>query len=321
MKRMNLKKISRAGWKYLTKPEYRFLWRAAKGKYNDIPDREYLERLYAAQMGKLLDLENPKTFNEKLQWLKLNDRKPHYTQMVDKAAAKEYAAKLIDETHIVPTLGVWDRFDDIDFGRLPEQFVLKTTHGCGGMVICRDKNTLNRAEARRILEKALRREYFYHVREWPYKNVKPRILAETYLQAGDSLNLDVYKVFNFHGEPKLIQSIQNDKTSYETIDYFDTDWNRLDLRQNYPNSPNPRQKPVALEQMLELSRKCSQGFPFLRTDWYIVDGQIYFSEFTFYSDAGMEQFHPAKWDGILGDWIQLPTEKSVPDEESIDGSL
>ena len=225
--------------------------------------------------------------------------------MVDKYLVKEYVSKLIGSDYVVPLLGVWDKFSDIDFDLLPNQFVLKSNHGSGGICICRDKKTLDISSIKKKLLKDFNVNYYYHCREWPYKNIVPKIIAEKYLQNKDNPVLYVYKVMNFNGVPKVIQVIQNDKLPDETIDYFDTKWNLLDLKQNFPNSEHHLPKPTCLEKMLDLSEKCSQGFPFLRTDWYEVDGKVFFSEFTFYSDAGFAKFIPNEWDRKLGDLIDL----------------
>lgn len=274
-----------------------------------IPDKLYLKIHYCIRMKQKLNLKNPQTFNEKLQWLKLYDRKPIYTTMVDKHEVKKYVADIIGEEYIIPTLGVWDSFDEIDFDALPDQFVLKCTHDSGGLVICKDKSQLNKGSARRKIEKSLKRNYYYNTREWPYKDVKPRIIAEQYMQDSnhpEQESLLVYKIMTFDGEPKIIQTIQNDKTQNETIDYFDEQWNLLDLRQNYPNSKIPLQRPETLEQMLDLARRMSEGHPFLRVDFYEIEGKVYFSEYTFFSDAGMAIFTPEEWDTKLGEWITLP---------------
>ena len=291
--------------RYIHDPLFRFNVNSRIGLSHAVPDETHIRKQYYLKTGRKLNLDNPTRFNEKLQWLKLHNRKPVFTTMVDKWAVKGYLAPIIGSEYIVPLLGVWDRVEDIDFDALPERFVIKTTHGCGGMYICRDKTKFDRAAVCRELRKALKRNYFYTSREWPYKDVKPRIIAEEYLQDGEHPNLTVYKVFNLSGRPTLIQTIQNDKMKSETIDYFDTDWNLLDLRQNYPNSEHPLPKPKTLGKMLELSEKCSAGFPFLRTDWYEVNGRVYFSEFTFFTDAGHEPFHPDEWDEKLGAMIDL----------------
>ena len=282
----------------------------SKGVFNILPDKAYLSLMYRFRLGKRLRLKNPTTFNEKMQWLKLYNRKPIYTLMVDKYEVKKYVADLIGEEYVIPTLGIWDRFDDIDFDSLPDQFVLKTTHDSGGVIVCKNKSELDMSAARAKLEQSLGRNYYCHGREWPYKDVKPRIMAEKYMQDRNFEVLNVYKIFNFNGVPKLIQSIQGDKTAAETIDYFDTEWNLLDLKQNYPNSENPLPKPDTLDEMLELARKLSSGVaPFIRTDFYEVNGRVYFSEFTFFSDSGTAKFSPPEWDERLGSWIELPAKK------------
>jgi len=286
-----------------------FLSLSHHGLLNGLSDTAYLKCLYWYRMKKSLNLKNPQTFNEKLQWLKLHDRKPEYTRMVDKYEVKKYVAERIGEEYLIPTLGVWDSFDQIDFDSLPDQFVLKCTHDSGGLVICRDKSKLDISAAREKIENSLKTNYYWHGREWPYKNAKPRIIAEQYMQDGQTLALPVYKIFNFGGEPKIIQTIQNDKTPNETIDYFDTDWKLLQLRQNYPNSAEPLTKPEQLETMFALARKLNAGFPFIRTDFYTINGQVYFSEFTFYSDSGTAKFQPEEWDNKLGQWIKLPIDK------------
>lgn len=308
---MNLYRIARGAVKYVCDSNYRFLFNAAKGKYDSMADEEYLKKMFRAKMGYELNLSNPRTFNEKMQWLKLYYRLPVFTTMVDKYAVREYIAETIGDQYSVPLICTWDNPDQIDIDSLPDEFVLKTTHGCGGMYICRDKSKFDLASAKKALNSTFYKNYFYYVREWPYKNVRPRVIAEQYMQDGTDVNLKVYKVLNFNGVPKMIQTIQNDKTPNESIDYFDTDWNLLDLHQNYPNSAVPTQRPKTLEKMLELSAICSKGLPFLRTDWYEINGKVYFSEFTFYSDAGMEPFYPDKWDRILGDWISLPEKKEA----------
>ncbi|MBQ2818875.1 MAG: glycosyl transferase [Clostridia bacterium] len=277
-----------------------------RGLLDHLSDKTYLKLNYRARLGRKLDLENPQTFNEKMQWLKLYNRKPIYTTMVDKYEVKKYVADIIGERYIIPTLGVWDSFEDIDFDALPDQFVLKTTHDSGGVVVCKNKNSLDKGKTEEKLKSSLNRNYYYHGREWPYKDVKPRIIAERFMQDRDFEVLNVFKIFNFNGEPKIIQAIQGDKTKDESIDYFDTAWNKLVLRQNFKNSAKKLPKPETLDEMLELAKKLSKGHPFLRTDFYEVNGKVYFSEFTFFSDSGMAKFEPSEWDITLGEWIKLP---------------
>ena len=275
-----------------------------------MPDEKYLKMAFRAKMGYPLNLENPKTFNEKLQWLKLHDRKPLYTTLVDKYAVRQYIAEKIGEEYLIPLVGgPWNSADEIDFDSLPEQFVLKCNHNSGGVIICRDKSSFDVEGTRAKLDKLLSRNYFYRGREWPYKNVKPCIIAEEFMQDEKFDNLSVYKILCFGSEPKIFQTIKNDKTPEESIDYFDTSWNKLDLHQNFPNSAEPLEEPSNREKMLELARKLAEGFPQIRTDFYSINGQIYFSELTFYSDAGFAAFDPPEWDKILGSWIELPTKE------------
>ena len=252
-----------------------------------------------------LDLKTPKTFNEKMQWLKLNERKEIYTSMADKFAVKKIVADAIGEEYIIPTLGVWKKFEEINFDSLPNQFVLKCTHDSGGLIICRDKAKFDINAARNRINRSLSQNYYLLSREWPYKGIEPKIIAEKYMQDADNPVLNVYKIFNFNGIPTIIQTIQGDKTSYETIDYFDTEWNLLDLRQNYQNSEVPLPKPSQLSKMLELAERLSKGFSFIRTDFYEVNGQTFFSEFTFYSDSGFAEFEPKEWDLKLGAKLEL----------------
>lgn len=300
------KAVSSRVVKILKDPRLLFLTAGHRGLLNWMDDETYLKIAFKIRMGERLHLDDPQTFNEKLQWLKLHDRNPLYTTMVDKHEAKQYVGGLIGEKHIIPTIGLWNSVEQIDVDQLPEQFVLKCTHDSGGLVICKDKSELNWDAVRKKLHASLKHNYYYSLREWPYKDVKPRILAEQYMQNGQDAHLAVYKIFCFSGEPTVIQTIQNDKTEYESIDYFNTSWERLDLRQNFPNSQVPVSKPQTLEKMLELAKKLSQGFPFIRTDFYEINGEVYFSEFTFYSDGGMAAFHPPKWDLELGKKIILP---------------
>lgn len=323
---MKLKNV----WFFISNPIARFDILSSRGVLNWMDDETYLKRYYKLRMGKELNLDNPQTFNEKLQWLKLHDRKDIYTTMVDKYEVKKYVADIIGEKYIIPTLGVWNKFDNIDFDSLPDQFVLKCTHDSGGLIIVRDKSKLDINLARKKINKCLKRNYYTHGREWPYKNVRPRIIAEKYMEEagaskkGEELkdykslhldnisysvkpdhNLNVYKIFTFDGEPYLIQVIQDDKTKNESIDYFDLNWNLLEMRQSYPNSERHLKRPSKLGEMLELTSRLSNRKPFIRVDFYEINGIVYFSEFTFYSDAGFEPFYPDSWDSILGAKIKI----------------
>lgn len=272
-------------------------------------DETYLKLLYLFELHQWPDLKHPKTFNEKLQWLKLHDRCPEYTMMVDKYAVKEYVANIIGEEHVIPTLGVWDSFDEIDFDSLPNQFVLKTTHGGGGMavVICKEKNGFDRNRAKQVLEKSLRSDIYNNYREWPYKNVPKRIIAEKYMGADTKNGLIDYKVHNFNGVPKVIlvcsERFGNGKMG-ET--FFDGNWKRLDVTR--PGHPNPYiEKPRDLQKMLDFAKALSRNIPFARTDFYIIDNDVYFGEITFYPASGLSPFCPEKYDRILGGWLKIPS--------------
>ena len=273
-----------------------------------LPDVTFLKLKYRVAMKKKLNLKNPTTYNEKLQWLKLNDRKPIYTDMVDKYEAKKFVADRIGEEYIIQTLGVWDHFDEIDFDALPNRFVLKCTHDSGGLVIVKDKNKLDKLAAREKIERCLKRNFYYSGREWPYKNVKPRVLAEEYMEDSKTAELRDYKFFTFNGKVKaLFIASERQKEDEETkFDFFDADYNHLPVKNGHPNAQVPPEKPETFEQMKELAEKLSQGIPHLRVDFYEVDGKIYFGELTFSHWSGMVPFEPAEWDKTFGDWIELP---------------
>ena len=271
-----------------------------------LPDRAYIQLYYFAQFKKFCNLRNPKTYNEKLNWLKLHDRNPDYPKLVDKYEAKKQVARIIGEEYIIPTLGVWDSFDEIDFDALPDQFVLKCTHDSEGVVVVRDKKKLDFPAAREKLTHALSQNFYYMGREWPYKNLKPRIIAEKYMEDHVDGELRDYKFFCFDGEPKAM-FVASDRTDHGVFfDYFDLDFNHLDIRQKYPNAAKSIRKPDNFEKMIELSRKLTKGFPHVRADFYEVDGKLYFGELTFYHFSGFMPFQPDKWDKIFGDWLKLP---------------
>ena len=269
---------------YLTNPKRIYAFFASRKMLNWMSDESFLKLAFRMNMGYKLNLENPKTFNEKLQWLKLNDRNPDYTRMVDKYAAKELIAECIGNPYIIPTLGVWDRYADIDFETLPNQFVLKCTHDSGNVIICREKSTLDIPSARSKINKSMQRNYYYSgSREWPYKDVKPRIIAEVYMEDENAtIGLTDYKFFCFNGEPKI--------------------------RNDYKPIVGDMKLPNNFLEMTQVARKLAirVGCPFVRIDLYSVRGKIYFSEVTFSPCAGMLPFKPAQWDEHLGTWIQLP---------------
>lgn len=272
-------------------------------------DEQFLKMLFPLRTGYKLNLKNPQTFNEKLQWLKLNNRKPEMVKMVDKVEAKEYVANIIGEEYIIPTLGVYNSVDEIDFDKLPNQFVLKCTHDSGGIVICSDKSKLDIDAAKAKLARGLKVNYYYQNREWPYKQVKPRIIAEQYMTDGMSNDLPDYKFFCFDGEPEYCQVIR-DRHTKETIDFYDMQWNQMPFIGLNPvagNGLTPVAKPTHLDKMIEICRKLSDGNPFSRIDLYVINNKEYFGEITFYPMSGMGKFTPGEWNNRLGDLINLPT--------------
>ena len=271
-----------------------------------IPDKLYLQLLYRRLFNKKLDLRNPKSYNEKLQWLKLYDRRPEYSIMVDKYAVKKYVAKIIGERYIIPTLGVWDKTEDIEWDKLPNQFVLKCTHDSGGIVICKDKTILDKDRVCEVLRRCLKRNYFWAGREWPYKNVPPRIIAEKYMEDTKVSDLPDYKFFCFDGVVKAL-FIGTERGSGDVkFDYYDADFNHLDLIQEHPMSGRVLPKPEHFELMKELACKLSKGIPHVRVDFYNINGSVYFGEMTFYHHGGVIPFHPESWDYTFGSWIVLP---------------
>ncbi len=271
-----------------------------------IPDKAYIQIYYFLRFKKICNLNNPQTFNEKLNWLKLNDRDPLYTRIVDKYEAKNYISEIIGEEYIIPTLGVWDNFDDIDFSQLPTQFVLKCTHDSEGIVIVTDKSSLDIDMARKKITAALRQNFYYIAREWPYKNVKPKIIAEQYMEDYVDGELRDYKFFCFDGVPKAMYIASGRNKGNTKFDFFDLDFKHLDITQKYPNSLSQLRKPDTFDQMIKLSRKLSEGFSHVRVDFYEVNGNLYVGELTFYHLSGMVPFKPAKWDKIFGDWLKIP---------------
>jgi len=299
-----------AGKRYLIDKDYRFSVNHSLNLYKYMSDEKFIKRMFKIRMGYDLDLNNPQTFNEKLQWLKLYDRKPEYIQMVDKYEAKKYVTSVIGEEYIIPTLGVWERFEDIDFDALPKQFVLKCTHDSGGLVICRDKSSFNKNEARKLINKSLKRNYFWNGREWPYKNVKPRIMAEKYME-DDFFNKKEfrnYKFFEFDGVSKALYLDKkfNDKST--EADYFDIKLNYLNISNVYPASYDLQIKNEKLGKMKRLTEELLKVNPDLSVDFFEVNGCAYFGEITFTQWTGIIPYSPESWDTTLGRWIKVPEE-------------
>lgn len=282
-----------------------------------IPDKPYLKILFKGYMNSNLNLDNPKTYNEKLQWLKLYDRNPLYTKLVDKYEVKSIVASIIGSKYIIPTIGVWEKFDEIIFDDLPNQFVIKCTHDSGGVVICKDKSSFDKNNAKRIIEKSLKKNFYYEGREWPYKDVKPRILIEEYKEDNSCGELKDYKFFCFDGQVKalFIATDRQNRNEETKFDFFDDNYKHLQLTNGHPMAKTIPAKPVCFEEMKLLAEKLSKGIPQVRVDFYEVDNSVYFGELTFSHWSGLTPFVPDKWDYTFGDWISLPGLNDMKEEK------
>lgn len=293
---------------YLTNPKQIIVKLSAMDLLHWMPDDMYLRLIWSKHsIGYALNLKEPRGFNEKIQWLKLHDRNPLYTTLVDKYAVKEYVSETIGEEYVIPLIGgPWENADKIDFDALPDQFVLKCNHDCGGMIICTDKSKLNINAARKMLNKCLKHNYYWNGREWPYKNVEPCVFAEKYMVDNSGYELKDYKVFCFWGVPKVIQ-VDFDRFVNHRRNLYDTEWNYLGYTTLFPTDPQyVVEKPQCLSKLLECAAKLSAGIPFVRVDFYVVGDNPLFGEMTFYHGGGHEPFFPKEWDFKLGEWLQLP---------------
>lgn len=274
----------------------------------ELPDKVYLQMLFFKHFHKFINFKNPKTFNEKLQWLKLYNRKPEYTTMVDKYLVKDYVASKIGEEFIVPTLGVWNHANEIDFDSLPNQFVLKWNHDSGSVIICKDKSMFDAKLARQKLAQFENHNGYWYGREWPYKNVKTRIIAEKYLTDDEQSNsLTDFKMHCFNGKVEIILVCCNrfEKTGLVEA-FFDREWNQLNLRRPKVKKPSIGiERPKELDQMIELAERLSENIPFVRVDFYVSRKKIYFGEITFFAASGFLPFVPKEWDRKLGEMLKI----------------
>lgn len=275
---------------------------------NYMNDEEYLVRMYRSRMNKELNLNNPLTFNEKLQWLKIHNRDQLYTKLVDKYEAKQYVSKNLGEQYIIPTIGLWDSFDEIDFSKLPGEFVLKCTHDSGGVIVCRDKNSIDSTKIRRILNQKLSKNYYWGGREWPYKNVKPRIIAEEYMEDNpNSSELTDYKFHCFNGRVDSVMVCYDRQSNDTKYYFFDKDWQLK--RYNYRGINAPKDftlpKPKNMDEMFFIAEQLSRGLPFVRIDLYSINGKTYFGEITFYPQSGFDNKLLPETDKLWGEMIDL----------------
>lgn len=272
-----------------------------------LPDRLYLELMFYYRIKSKLNLKNPRSFNEKLQWLKLYDRNPQYISLTDKYEVRKHVKEIIGSEYLIPLLGVWDSFEQIDFFKLPNQFVLKCTHDSGGVIICKNKEELDIEFTKKKLKELLKKNYYYVGREWPYKNIKPRIICEKYMVDESGIELKDYKFLCFNGEPKIIQVMSGRKNGNYYINHYDINWDRVEIhRKRCAENPKGIDKPAGLQTMIDISRRLSRDIPFVRVDLYSTARQILFGEMTFYPVSGYMDFQDERWDYKLGSWIELP---------------
>lgn len=286
---------------------FRDAMRGRHSLYHRMSDERFLKGLWRARMHGELNLDQPQLYTEKLQWLKLYDRKPIYATMVDKLAAREFVKERIGEEYLMPLLAVWDRFEDIDLDRLPEQFVLKCTHDSGSYYICRDKSKFDRKIAKKKLKWSLKRNYYYRSREWPYKTATPRIIAEPYMEDAKCHELRDYKFFTFGGVPKILYIAQGRGTEQgTTAAFFDMEFRHQNLTIEHKMSEVLPECPKNFALMKEFAARLSEGTPQLRVDFYEVNGKLLFGEMTFFHCSGLIEFNPPEWNKIFGDWVTLP---------------
>ena len=299
-------KICNYIFKFIKNPYKIIPYLGRKGMLNWVKDDVYLKLAYKGHMKQTLDLKNPKTFNEKLQWLKLYDRKDIYTKLVDKYNVREYISQMIGEEYLIPLIGVYDCFDDINFNELPEQFVLKCTHDSGGVVICKDKANFDISKARLKINKSMKRNFYYVGREWPYKNIKPKVICEKYMVDESGTELKDYKFMCFHGDPKVIQYHYGRFENHRQY-LYDLEGNILPFNNlGYTNEGAPKLDMSIIEKMIPIAKKLSKDLNQIRVDFYFINGKVYFGELTFFDASGFEKIVPEKYDYLLGSWIDLP---------------
>lgn len=275
-----------------------------------VPSKLLLKLKYQALMKSKLNINSPITFNEKIQWLKLYDKNPVYTNLVDKYEVRKYISNTIGEEYLIPLIGVWNKFEEIDFSELPNQFVLKCTHDSGGVIVCKDKSNLDIEKAKKKINSALKRNYYYSGREWPYKNIRPKIICEKYMVEESGAELMDYKFMCFNGEVKCsFVCLNRNLQTGLNVDFYDMEWNRMPFERHYSSSGTAILKPKNFDKMVEFAGKLSKNIPFLRVDLYEINARLYFGELTLYPGSGFEEFTPESYDYLLGSWIKLPNRK------------
>lgn len=273
-----------------------------------LPDKMFLKKQFKEKMGYNLNLKNPKTFNEKINWLKIYNRKPMYTILADKYAVRDYITEKIGKEYLIPLIGVWNSVDEIDFASLPNQFVLKCNHDSESVVICKDKNSFDVNSTKDKLSKCLKRDSYKPGREWSYKNIKRKIIAEKYMEDFSTKELRDYKFYCFDGyvHALLVATDRQSSDNELHFDYFDNNYNHLNLVNHWhPNAPIAPEKPKNYDTMIKLAQILSKGIPHVRIDFYEANNKVYFGEFTFYDNGGYLQIHPDNWELEWGNLIKL----------------
>ncbi len=275
----------------------------------ELNDKDYLDLLNCCNSGRHIEWDNPQTFNDKLNWLKLNDRNPVYNEMADKYSVKALVASKIGENYIVPNIGVYKSVEEIDYETLPNQFVIKCTHDSCGVWVCKDKSQYDWDSKKEEIKRTLNTNYYENGREWIYKDIKPRIIIDTYLNDGREGELQDYKWWCFNGEPRVMYITNKGKAGQVYENFYDMEFNVLNIDHGYPRSMPEYKKPAEFEEMKFLATKLSEGIPFVRVDFFDINGKVYFGEFTFYDHAGLRPFVSKEWDVRMGEWIDLPSNK------------
>ena len=283
--------IMRIGWDYLAPV---------------LPDEFFTKVRFKLTMGYWMDFNNPQTYNEKLQWLKLNDIHPEFTKLVDKIDAKEYIAKKVGKQYIIPTIATWNSVDEINWDTLPNQFVIKSTNDSGGVVVCKDKSRLNIQQAKKKLKKLGKRDYSQISKEYPYKAVPHRFIAEEYMEDESGFELKDYKIFCFDGKAKFLFVATGRQSNDIRFDFFDIEYNHLPVINGHPNADSIPSKPVNFDKMIDLAEQISNGMRHVRVDLYNINGKIYFGELTFFHWSGIVPFEPFEWDVKFGEFLKLP---------------
>lgn len=303
------KKIRDVFYNGPTKGIYEALSDFKRRKIYALCDEEYIKYAFEKTMGYKIDLDNPKTLSEKLNWLKLHDRRPEYTKMVDKYAVKDYVREMVGEEYLIPTLGVWDDFDEIVFSSLPDKFVLKATHDSGSIVVCDNKESFDKQSARSKLRRSLKKNFYLNNREYPYKDVRPRIIAEPYIDSLGKADSVEYKLSIFNGKVRMLtvcKGIAHSTFDVRTNDHYDRDGNILPFYAYYKNSEVPLPLPDQAEEMIYVAETISKDIPYVRVDFYVIDEKVKFGEMTFFTWGGFIKFVPEEYDTILGSWLELP---------------